>query len=170
VILREWWDRMLARYVSQLEACGVPRNRDWLVLFPSGPHMAGEMMRGQAGAMGGLRFTIDMDPRWVKKLISAGRAEEADAYAEHLIDQAAFMLQSQDVGVLACTPPLLERFSRRDDLVRLIGEKVDAIEWVERIWTRTPGICIGRRCFPGWCCTEGMAALWCSAERSNAQA
>jgi phenylacetate-coenzyme A ligase PaaK-like adenylate-forming protein len=129
VLLREWWDRMVARQAAQLEALGVPTHRNWLVLLPSGPHVAGEMMRGRAAALGGLRFTIDMDPRWVKKLIAAGKADEANAYAEHLIDQAAFVLQSQDVGVLACTPPLLERLARREDLVRLIGEKVQAIEW-----------------------------------------
>ena len=32
--------------------------------------------------------------------IAAGKAEEADAYSEHLIDQAAFVLQTQDIGVL----------------------------------------------------------------------
>jgi phenylacetate-coenzyme A ligase PaaK-like adenylate-forming protein len=129
VMLRDWWDRMLAWSVVHLEARGVPSNRDWLALFPSGPHIAGEMMKGQAAAMGGLRFTIDMDPRWVKKRIAAGNAEEADAYAEHLIDEAAFVLESQDIGVLSATPPLLERLARREDLVELVREKVQAIEW-----------------------------------------
>jgi phenylacetate-coenzyme A ligase PaaK-like adenylate-forming protein len=129
VLLREWWDRMLARLVVQLDRRGVPRNRNWLVLIPSGPHMAGEMMRRQAAALGGVSFMIDMDPRWVKKLIAAGKADEADAYAEHLIDQAAFVLQTQDIGVLMSTPPLLERLARRDDLVELVRQKVQAIEW-----------------------------------------
>jgi phenylacetate-coenzyme A ligase PaaK-like adenylate-forming protein len=129
VMLRDWWDSELARQVAHLDACGVPRNRDWLALFPSGPHMAGALMRSQAAAMGGLAFTIDMDPRWVKKLIAAGKVDEANAYAEHLIDQAAFVLQTQDVGVLFSTPPLLERLARRDDLVELVREKVQLIGW-----------------------------------------
>jgi phenylacetate-coenzyme A ligase PaaK-like adenylate-forming protein len=129
VVLREWWDRMLARQVADLDARGVARDRNWLVLIPSGPHMAGEMMRRQATALGGLSFTIDMDPRWVKKLIAAGKADEANAYAEHLIDQAAFVLQTQDIAVLMSTPPLLERLARRDDLVELVRETVRAIEW-----------------------------------------
>jgi hypothetical protein len=62
VVLREWWDRMLAWQVAHLDARGVPRNGNWLVLIPSGPHMAGEMMRRQAAALGGMSFTIDMDP------------------------------------------------------------------------------------------------------------
>jgi phenylacetate-coenzyme A ligase PaaK-like adenylate-forming protein len=129
VMLRDWWDRMLAWHVAHLDARGVPRQRDWLALIPSGPHMAGTLMRRLAAPLDGLTFTIDMDPRWVKKLIAAGRAEEADAYAEHLIDQAAFVLRTQDIGVLMCTPPLLERLARREDLVELVRDDVELIEW-----------------------------------------
>jgi phenylacetate-coenzyme A ligase PaaK-like adenylate-forming protein len=129
VMLRDWWDSELARQVAHLDARGVPKNRNWLALFPSGPHMAGALMRSQAAAMGGVPFTIDMDPRWVKKLIAAGKADEANAYAEHLIDQVAFVLQTQDIGVLFSTPPLLERLARRDDLVELVREKVQVIGW-----------------------------------------
>jgi phenylacetate-coenzyme A ligase PaaK-like adenylate-forming protein len=129
VMLREWCDRMLAWYVAHQDALGAPRNRNWLVLIPGGPHMAGELMRQQAAAMGGLCFTIDFDPRWVKKLIAAGSADQADAYAEHLIDQATFVLQTQDVGVLMSTPPLLERLARRERLVELVRQKVQMIEW-----------------------------------------
>jgi phenylacetate-coenzyme A ligase PaaK-like adenylate-forming protein len=129
VMLREWWDRMLAWHVAQNIALGVPTNENWLVLIPTGPHMAGEIMRRQAAALDGLSFTIDMDPRWVKKLLAAGKVDEADAYAEHLIDQAEFVLQSQDVGILMSTPPLLERLARRDHLVELVREKVRSIEW-----------------------------------------
>jgi hypothetical protein len=129
VMLREWWDRQQAWTVTRLDERGVPRNRNWLALIPSGPHMAGQLMRRQAEGLGGLCFMIDFDPRWVKKLIAAGKAGEADAYAEHLIDQAAFVLQTQDIGVLMSTPPLLERLARRDDLVELVRRKVDLIEW-----------------------------------------
>jgi phenylacetate-coenzyme A ligase PaaK-like adenylate-forming protein len=129
VMLREWWDFSLAWYVGHLDARGVPRNRDWLALIPSGPHMAGAWVRRQAAALDGLCFMIDFDPRWVKELIAAGKADEADAYAEHLIDEAAFVLQSQDIGVLMSTPPLLERLARRDHLVELVRQKVQTIEW-----------------------------------------
>jgi acyl-CoA synthetase (AMP-forming)/AMP-acid ligase II len=129
VMLREWWERLLARRLAYLHVYGVPDNGNWLVLLPCGPHVAGELMRLQAAAMGGLGFAIDMDPRWVKQLIAAGKFDEAEAYAEHLIDQAAFVLKTQDVATLACTPPLLERLARRDELVELVRQKVQAIEW-----------------------------------------
>jgi phenylacetate-coenzyme A ligase PaaK-like adenylate-forming protein len=129
VVLGEWWERMLAWLTASLDAHGAPRGRNWAALIPSGPHMAGTQVRMQAAALGGLTFTIDMDPRWVKKLIAAGNADEADAYAEHLIDQATFVLESQDVGVLMSTPPLLERLARRDHLVELVRHKVQMIHW-----------------------------------------
>jgi hypothetical protein len=128
-MLREWWDRMIDWQVAHLDARGVPTGHDWLVLFPSGPHMAGELMRRQVTALGGASFMIDFDPRWVKQLIATGKADEAAVYAEHLIDQAAFVLRTQDIGVLASTPPLLERLARRDELVELVRDKVQAIQW-----------------------------------------
>jgi phenylacetate-coenzyme A ligase PaaK-like adenylate-forming protein len=129
VMLRDWWDSLVAHAVADLEAREVPRTRDWLALFPSGPHMVGEWLRDQATTLGGVRFAIDMDPRWVKELIAAGKAEEAEAYAEHLIEQAAFLLQTQDIAVLAATPPLLERIARHEHLVELVCRKVRAIQW-----------------------------------------
>jgi phenylacetate-coenzyme A ligase PaaK-like adenylate-forming protein len=129
VMLREWWDRALAWAISSLEEHEVPTGRNWLALIPNGPHMAGELVSAQVAALGGIKFTIDMDPRWVKQLIAQGKADEADAYAEHLIDQAAFVLETQDIGVLMSTPPLLERLSRREDLVELVRQKVEAIHW-----------------------------------------
>jgi phenylacetate-coenzyme A ligase PaaK-like adenylate-forming protein len=129
VMLRDWWEQSLAWAASSLLEHGVPRNRNSLALLPSGPHMVGELIRAQAVAMGGIRFAIDMDPRWVKKLIADGNAGQADAYAEHLIDQAAFVLETQDIGVIMSTPPLLERLARRDDLVELVRRNVAAIHW-----------------------------------------
>jgi hypothetical protein len=129
VFLRDWWDGNLTWTTDRYEAHGFPRDRGWLALFPSGPHMVGEMLRSQAAALGGVPFAIDMDPRWVKKLYAAGRDDEAEAYAEHLIDQAGYLLETQDIGVVASTPPLLERLARRDDLVELVRQKVRAIMW-----------------------------------------
>ncbi|HSZ29337.1 MAG TPA: AMP-binding protein [Pseudonocardiaceae bacterium] len=128
VFLRDWSDRATAWMSSQLDAHGVPRNVNWLSVMPTGPHAAGTSLAGQAMQRGGLLFTVDMDPRWVKKLIAAGKADEAVAYAEHLVEQAGFLLRSQDVGVLMTTPPLLERIARHDELVELINQKVSAIQ------------------------------------------
>jgi phenylacetate-coenzyme A ligase PaaK-like adenylate-forming protein len=128
VLLRDWWERITAWMSSQLDAHGVPRTVNWLGVLPSGPHMVGAITAAQARRRGGLGFTVDLDPRWVKKLIAAGKANEAAAYTDHLVEQAGFLLRSQDIGVLMTTPPLLERIARRDDLVKLINQKVSAIQ------------------------------------------
>ena len=129
VVLADWWDRQLAWMSANLDAHGLPRKLNWLAVTPSGPHIIGELATRQATDRGGIRFSVDMDPRWVKKLIAAGKAADADAYAEHLVEQATFLLRTQDIGVVMTTPPVLERIARHDDLVELINEKVHGIVW-----------------------------------------
>ncbi|MCX3061831.1 phenylacetate--CoA ligase family protein [Streptomyces beihaiensis] len=130
VLLRDWLDRLIAWSSAQLDAHGVPRGVNWLVVAPSGPHMVGDVIKHQTAYRGGLAFTVDLDPRWVKKLIAEGKGAEAGAYAEHIVDQVAYVLRTQDIGVLMCTPPVLERLAHRDDLAKLIEQKVRAINWV----------------------------------------
>ncbi|MFI6638961.1 phenazine antibiotic biosynthesis protein [Streptomyces sp. NPDC050504] len=129
VLLRDWLERMLHWSDANLDAHGFPRGADWLGLVPTGPHIVGEYFRGSAATHGRHGFTVDLDPRWVKKLLASGRGADAGAYAEHLVDQAGTVLRTQDVGVLTITPPLLERLARRDDLAELVNEKIRAIRW-----------------------------------------
>ena len=129
VLMRDWQDQMVAWSNAHLDQHGVPRAVNWLGVVPTGPHVVGELFRRHATTHGGYGFTIDLDPRWVKRLISEDRKDDANAYAEHLIDQAGHVLRTQDIGVLTITPPLLERLASRDDLVTLVNEKVRAIRW-----------------------------------------
>jgi acyl-coenzyme A synthetase/AMP-(fatty) acid ligase len=130
VMLRDWLDRLLAHSSTALDAHGVPRDVNWLMVVPSGPHMVGETFNRLVQFRGGLPFMVDMDPRWVKRLIAEDRKDEAGAYTEHLVDQLSHALDSQDIGVLMLTPPVLERLSRREELVALVRKKVRAIMWV----------------------------------------
>ncbi|MFG3021705.1 phenazine antibiotic biosynthesis protein [Streptomyces sp. NPDC048254] len=126
---QDWLDRLIAWSNANLDEHGFPRGVDWLGLIPSGPHIVGEIFRRSAATHGRHGFQVDLDPRWVKKLIATGKKDQADSYAEHVIDQAEFVLRTQDIGVLTITPPLLERLVRRDELVALVNEKVRAIRW-----------------------------------------
>jgi len=47
--------------------------------------------------------------RLARLLLEDGKAAEAEAYAEHLVEQAAFVLRSQDIEVMITTPPLLSQ-------------------------------------------------------------
>ncbi|GAA0379666.1 AMP-binding protein [Microbispora corallina] len=129
VLLADWLDRVTRRAMRDMDERSYPRGVNWLFVGPSGPHIFGELVARQALARGGVRFSIDLDPRWVKKCIAEGRLDEAERYAEHLIDQATFPLETQDAGVLITTPPLLERLARRNRLVDLVNEKISVIVW-----------------------------------------
>jgi phenylacetate-coenzyme A ligase PaaK-like adenylate-forming protein len=129
VILADWMARLMAWTRVNLDAHGFPPRLDWLGVVPTGPHFVGEYFRRSAAGCGALGLSVDLDPRWVKSLIAQGRTADAGAYAEHMIDQVADVLRTQDIGVLCITPPLLERLSRRDDLLELVREKVRAIRW-----------------------------------------
>lgn len=127
-LLREFSDRVTSSNVASLERAGASK-RDWLLCMPGGPHTAFEQHKRAATAWGVLTFGIDMDPRWVKKCLSEGRRGEAEAYAEHLVDQIEAVLRSQDVGRIGCTPPVLVRIAGRDDLVEIIRRSVESIGW-----------------------------------------
>jgi hypothetical protein len=129
VALRDWLDRLGDWCDAGLDRHGFPRGAQWLGVTPSGPHIVGELFRRSARTHGSLAFSVDLDPRYVKRAISEGRGAEADAYAEHVIDQVAHVLRTQDIGVMAITPPLLARLACRDDLVELVNTKVRAIRW-----------------------------------------
>jgi phenylacetate-coenzyme A ligase PaaK-like adenylate-forming protein len=128
-LLREFAERMVASDVENLIATGLSAEQNWLMLLPSGPHGALEQGRRTARALGALAFAVDMDPRWVKKQIAAGRKDIADGYAGHIVDQAAFVLRGQKVGFLRATAPLLALIARSDELVDLIRGQVTHISW-----------------------------------------
>lgn len=128
-LMADFAQLMVDRDVHIFEHYGLTREKNWLLFAPSGPHGGFEQARRGARAWGVLPFGIDMDPRWVKKQIEAGNAREADAYAEHLLDQAMYILRDQNIGYIRLTPPILARIVRREDMVDLIRENVEYIHW-----------------------------------------
>lgn len=130
VVMFEEWLRFYFDWEHQyLVKAGIHEGLNLLGVVPSGPHFAGEIMTRYAQRRTGVKFTVDLDPRWVKVLVAQGRSQEADAYAEHVIDQVAEILRTQDVGFMHITPPLLHRLARRDELVDLVNEKLTAMTW-----------------------------------------
>ncbi|EKX62473.1 phenazine antibiotic biosynthesis protein [Streptomyces ipomoeae] len=149
VLLRDWFLKSQGWLSSTLDAHGVPRGANWLMMFPTGPHMGGYAYARLAKDRGGHLFSIDMDPRWVKQLISSGRTDDARAYAGHLLEQARYVLRSQDVGVLAITPPVLERLAVDDELTELVRNKVKAIVWAGAHMDASTRDLLGSEVFPG---------------------
>ena len=60
---------------------------------------------------------VDLDPRWVIKLIKMGDIEMVELYKRHVIDQALTLLKAHDtIKCLFTTPKLLEALCERISL------------------------------------------------------
>lgn len=112
-----------------LGAQGFPEGANWLHVGPCGPHAVGRSVHRMASRLGGLFFTVDMDPRWVKKVLAQGRRELADEYVEHVIDQVETIVDTQNIGILFITPPVLEAVVARPALHDKLSKSLDGILW-----------------------------------------
>jgi phenylacetate-coenzyme A ligase PaaK-like adenylate-forming protein len=94
-----------------------PKGADWLHVGPSGPRRLRLSIEHLAQYRGGICFMVDLDPRWVIKLIKRGQMEEMEAYKRHVIDQALTLLKAHDnIRCLFTTPKLLEALCERISL------------------------------------------------------
>lgn len=106
-----------ARWICEvLKYHGFSQKGRWLNLFPSGPHAVSLLTYTIARERGETFYSIDIDPRWVKLLISKNKADVMEMYVGHVIDQAINILKSQDITYLFITPKLLESLILRFDL------------------------------------------------------
>ena len=86
-----------------------PPGANWLMLGPSGPRRLRLAIEHLAQVRGGICFCVDLDPRWVIKLIKKGWMEHLEAYKQHCIDQALTILGAgHDIRCMFTTPKLLE--------------------------------------------------------------
>lgn len=86
-----------------------PRGSNWLMLGPSGPRRLRLAIEHLAQYRGGICFCIDLDPRWVVKLIKKGWMDHLNEYKKHCIDQAISILTAgHDIKCMFTTPKLLE--------------------------------------------------------------
>jgi phenylacetate-coenzyme A ligase PaaK-like adenylate-forming protein len=91
-----------------------PKGSNWLMLGPSGPRRLRLSVEHLAQHRGGICFCVDLDPRWVIKLIRKGWSEHLQAYKDHVIDQAVTILESNhDIRCMFTTPKLLEALALR---------------------------------------------------------
>ncbi|MFE7311642.1 phenazine biosynthesis protein [Streptomyces sp. NPDC057555] len=117
-----WWSSFLDREQ-------VPLGGNWLLIAPTGPHAVGHVLRELTALRSAVPLHIDLDPRWVKELMRAGRSAEAQGYVEHLVSQTMDLLTTQTIDVMFCTPPLLEVLAQSPRAVELINRSVHTILW-----------------------------------------
>jgi phenylacetate-coenzyme A ligase PaaK-like adenylate-forming protein len=91
-----------------------PKGSNWLMLGPSGPRRLRLAVEHLAQFRGGISFCVDLDPRWVIKLIKKGWTEHLQAYKDHVVDQAVTLLgANHDIRCMFTTPKLLEALALR---------------------------------------------------------
>jgi hypothetical protein len=96
-----------------------PVGSDWLMLGPSGPRRLRLAIEHLAQHRGGICFMVDLDPRWVIKLIKMNQMEMAERYKQHVVEQGLTLLKAHDnIRCLFTTPKLLEALCEKISLKR----------------------------------------------------
>ncbi|HEV7278626.1 MAG TPA: hypothetical protein VGN57_00315 [Pirellulaceae bacterium] len=86
-----------------------PKGANWLMLGPSGPRRLRLAVEHLCQYRGGICFCIDLDPRWVVKVLKKGQIDQAEAYKKHCIDQAITILDAgHEIKCMFATPKLLD--------------------------------------------------------------
>ena len=96
-----------------------PKGADWIMLGPSGPRRLRLAVEHLAQHRGGICFCVDMDPRWVIKLIKKGQMSVMEDYKNHVVDQGLILLKAHpNIRCLFTTPKLLEALCEKISLVQ----------------------------------------------------
>lgn len=97
-----------------------PKGTDWLMIGPSGPRRLRLAIEHLAQYRGGICFMVDLDPRWVIKLLKMGQSKMAEAYKQHVIEQGLTLLRAHDnIKCLFTTPKLLEALCEKVSLKKM---------------------------------------------------
>jgi len=97
-----------------------PRGADWLMVGPSGPRRLRLAVEHLAQHRGGICFMVDLDPRWVIKLLKRRAFEEAERYKQHVVEQALTLMRAhENIQCLFTTPKLLEALCEKVSLRKM---------------------------------------------------
>jgi len=97
-----------------------PRGGNWLMLGPSGPRRLRLAIEHLAQVRGGISFCIDLDPRWVIRLIKQGQIAIVEDYKNHCIQQALTILRANhEIKCMFTTPKLLEALCEKISLKKV---------------------------------------------------
>ena len=96
-----------------------PKGSDWLMLGPTGPRRLRLAIEHLAQHRKGIAFHVDLDPRWVNKMVKAGRNQDLADYKDHIVDQGLKILRGHDnVRCLFTTPKILEALCEKISLAK----------------------------------------------------
>ena len=110
-----WEDHLTdySEFSEHLDDTAFPKGGHWLMLGPTGPRRLRLAIEHLANIRGGCCYFVDLDTRWVKKLIASGDYEQANRYKDHAVDQGVALLKNRPIACLFTTPKLLEALGER---------------------------------------------------------
>lgn len=107
-------------FSATLPDSAFPRGADWISIGPSGPRRLRLSVEHLCQFRGGICFSVDLDPRWVIKLLKRGAMEEVELYKRHVIDQALTILRAHpNIHCIFTTPKLLEALCEKVSLKKM---------------------------------------------------
>lgn len=99
-----------------------PKGGNWIMVGPTGPRRLRLAVEHLANFRGGSCYFVDLDPRWVKKLIGRKELDQVERYQQHVMEQAVGIIKHRDIKCIFTTPRLLasigERISIADHGIR----------------------------------------------------
>ncbi|KIF76843.1 arylcarboxylate reductase [Streptomyces sp. 150FB] len=115
---RVFYTGAMAEHHSQwrrfgLELAGFEQGRTWLYACPSGPHIVGRGANQIAEMYGSTVYTMDLDPRWIKRLIRNNQLAMMNTYVEHTIEQMTDILETGRIDYLETTPAIMQALINR---------------------------------------------------------
>jgi hypothetical protein len=113
------WDDYKTDYEefsSKISDAYFPRGAAWLMVGPTGPRRLRLAIEHLANFRGSPCYFVDLDPRWVKKVIAERKFDQARAYMDHVVDQALTLLKHREIAGLFTTPKLLEALGDKINL------------------------------------------------------
>ena len=116
------WEDHLTDYIefsAGLDDQAFPLGGNWLMLGPTGPRRLRISIEHLANLRGGSCYFVDLDARWVKKLIAAKDFKQTNAYKDHVVQQGVELLKNRKITCLFTTPKLLEALGEEISLADL---------------------------------------------------
>lgn len=103
-------------FSAKLSDFHFPPGGAWLMVGPTGPRRLRLAIEHLANFRGSSCYFIDLDPRFVKRVLSAKQFEVARDYMDHVVTQGVTILKHRKVAGLFTTPKLLEALGEKIDL------------------------------------------------------
>ena len=90
-----------------------PKGGNWIMVGPTGPRRLRLAVEHLANFRGGSCYHVDLDPRWVKKLIGRKELDQVERYQAHVMEQAVEIIKHRDISCIFTTPRLLASIGER---------------------------------------------------------